>query len=111
MFYEDKEKHLLLHALLLICNVSVQQLVNGMHSLAYHFSLSPQVRIFDTLICYSLMLMFVYVYLKLTRCKVKSLVYYAVMGVLPCIITALGLEWLEFWGGYENEYCSDFGGI
>ena len=81
-----------------------------MRSATFHFSQSLHVRVFDTLICYSIMLLFAYAYLKLTKCNAKSFVYYAIIGILPCLITALGLEWLEYWK-YEIEFCSHFGDI
>lgn len=105
-FYKDKGKHIVLHILLLIGNIPIQLLVNGLHPSLYHFSLSPLVRILDTLICYSIMLLIAFVYLKVSKCMVKSLVYYAVIGVISCIIIAYGLEWVEFWQ-YESEFCSN----
>ncbi len=107
MLHKDWIKHLILHILLLLGNSKVQLIVNGLHSVKYHFSISPQVRMFDTLVCYLIMLLFVYVYQKLTRCDTKSIFYYAVIGVLPCIFTALVLEWHEF-AMYEQNYCSDY---
>lgn len=109
---KDKGKHLLLHFLLIICNPPIQWAVNSARVFftpgSYHFSNPVGIRVLDTLICYLLMLLLVSLFLKTTRCDVRCALYYAAIGVLPCIITALGLEWFEF-GTYERELCSDWG--
>lgn len=111
---KDKGKHLLLHLLLLAGNNFIQLAVNKvsifLNSVPYSFSLPPALRVFDTFVCYLIMLLLAYLYLKVTRCNTKSLVYYGLVFILPCIITALGIEWVELME-YKNEFCSDFGEV
>lgn len=112
MLYCDKWKHLILHVFLLIGNIPIQQAVNRvsvlLNSVTYSFSLSPALRIVNVFVCYLIMLLVAYIYLKVTRCNMRSLVHYAFIGILACPITALGIEWVEL-VGYENEFCSDYG--
>lgn len=105
---EGRKKHIILHLLLFVCNIFVQLGINELHFAPFHFSLSPGIRILDTLIGYVFMLMLAFLYLKMIKCNVQSLVYYAVVGILPCILIALGIEWFEFFR-YEDVYCSDVG--
>lgn len=105
---EGGKRHILLHLLLFVCNILVQLGINELHFVSFHFSLSLELRILDTLIGYVFMLMLAFLYLKVTKCNVQSVVYYAVVGILPCIMIAWGIEWLEF-SRYEYVYCSDFG--
>lgn len=114
MLYADKGKHLLLHLLLIISDPPMQLAINRasrfLHSTTWHFSFTIESRVLDTIVCYFLMLLLAYFYLKVTKCNAKSLVYYAVVGVFSCVIIALGLEWIELCG-YEAEFCSDFSNV
>lgn len=110
MLYTDKGKHLCLHLLLIIGSVTMQLVINWvsrfLHSTTWHFSLAPEFRMLDTIVCYLFMLLLTYLYLKITRCNTRTTVYCAVVGIFSCVITALGLEWGELCG-YEAEFCSD----
>ena len=103
--------HLFLHILLPIVNIPVQKLVmivsKTIHSYNYYFSIGAEYRILDTLVVYLIMLLLAGIYLKCTGCNTKTLIHYAVWGIVPCIMTALIMDHFELID-YKANYCSSF---
>lgn len=104
-------QHLLLHILLPLANIPVQKAVMAyskhIHSVTYYFSMSAEQRIYDTLVVYLILLLLAVIYLKCTGCKVKTILYYAVLGIVPCILTALFMDWAEL-EDYKSKFYLDF---
>ena len=104
--------HMLLHVLLPVMNVPVQKTVMTLskfiHSATYYFSIDTGYRILDTGVVYLLLLLLAGIYLKWNGCRISTVFYYAVMGIVPCILTAFVMDNMEL-QNYKEEFCSDFG--
>ena len=101
--------HLLLHILLSVINIPVQKCVMAVsqfiHSANYYFFIGAEFRVLDTLVVYLIILSFAGIYLKCTGCRTITILHYAVLGILPCILTALVMDNISL-ADYEGNFLS-----